>query len=170
MSQINHEDEESDDGTDGKRLEFTDTVELDADPETVWDSISDPAVLTRCVPGADSIERVDERTYAVEITRGVSKLTVSLSGEAEFVEMNPPDYLVTTASAFDSKTGSDFQILSGMEMAETDTGTALTYQAEVTVSGGVASMSSAVFKPIVKRDVDTYFGNVKDEIEGDTDA
>lgn len=151
---------------DGKYLEFTDTVALETTKDELWETISDPAVLTACVPGAESIERVSERKYTVDITRGVSKLTLSLSGEAEFVELSPPDYIVTTASAFDSKTGSEFEILAAMEMDEgADGQVALTYKAEVTYSGGAAGISKRILRPIVERDVNTYFQNVKERIE-----
>jgi carbon monoxide dehydrogenase subunit G len=148
-------------------LEFSDAVRIDAGREELWETISDPDTLTKCVPGAESIERVSERKYTVEITRGVSHLTVSLSGEAEFVEMNPPDYVVTRATAFDSKTGSDFDILAAMEIQEADGDAQLVYTAEVTYSGGVANISKRVLRPIVKRDINTYFQNVRDEVESE---
>jgi carbon monoxide dehydrogenase subunit G len=153
---------------DSKYMEFADTVALETTKDELWETISDPEVLTMCVPGAESIDRVSERKYTVDITRGVSKLTLSLSGEAEFVEMNPPEYIVTTANAFDAKTGSDFEILAAMEMDETDDGAvALTYKAEVTYSGGAAGISKRVLRPIVKRDVNTYFQNVKERVEAE---
>jgi|GEM_PF-842330 len=149
-----------------ERLDFSDTVRVETTPDALWETISDPATLTECVPGAESIERVSERKYTVDITRGVSHLTVSLDGEAEFVEMNPPDSVVTSARAFDSKTGSDFDILAAMEIQSTDDSAAeLAYTAEVTISGGVATMSNRVLRPIVSRDIDTYFANVKDAVE-----
>jgi carbon monoxide dehydrogenase subunit G len=149
-----------------ERLEFSDTVHIETTPEDLWATISDPATLTECVPGAESIERVTDRRYTVEITRGLSHLTVSLSGEAEFVEMNPPDSVVTSANAFDSKTGSDFDILAAMEIQATDEGTAqLAYTAEVDISGGGATMSNRVLRPIVRRDIGTYFENVKTNVE-----
>lgn len=156
--------QEADD--DSKRLEFEDDVELDATKEALWETISDPTVLTDCVPGAESIERVSDRKYAVEITRGVSHLTVSLSGEAEFVEMNPPEHVVTTGNVFDAKTGSDFDVLAAMEMREGEEGgVRLSYRAEVTFSGGVAALGPSVLRPIVERDVNTYFENVRERVE-----
>ena len=149
-------------------LTFSDVVAIETSPEELWETISNPSTLTECVPGAESIERVSERKYTVEITRGVSHLTVSLSGEAEFVEMNPPDSVVTSATAFDSKTGSDFDILAGMEITPVDDGTAeLAYSAEVSISGGVGTMSSRLLRPIVNRDISTYFDNIKTEVEGE---
>jgi len=162
-------DEEAADAGDenSKRLEFTDTVEIETDKDHLWSVISDPETLTECVPGAESIERESERKYTLDITRGISHITVSLSGEAEFVEMNPPDYIVTKGHAFDSKTGSDFEVLAAMEMNETgDDAVELTYQAEVSFTGGVASMSNNILRPVINRDVDTYFANVKSVVEG----
>ena len=161
------EHEQKPDDEETNELEFSDAVRIDAGREELWETISDPDTLTNCVPGAESIERVSERKYTVEITRGVSHLTVSLSGEAEFVEMNPPDYVVTRATAFDSKTGSDFDILAAMEIQDDDGDAQLVYTAEVTYSGGVANISKRVLRPIVKRDINTYFENVRAEVEGD---
>lgn len=164
MSQSENESQADEDK---KQLDFADTVRIDTGKDALWDIISDPEVLTQCVPGAESIERVSERKYTCEITRGVSHMTVSLSGEAEFVEMNPPDYIVTTANAFDSKTGSNFDMLAAMEMNEVDDEEAvdLTYTAEVKYTGGVASLSKRILRPIVSRDVNTYFENIKDTVE-----
>jgi len=158
-------DDETQSGEGERTLAFRDTVERDAPKAEVWEVISDPEELAACVPGAESIERVSEREYTVEITRGISRFTVSLSGEAEFVEMNPPDYIVTTGSAYDTKTGSDFEVLAAMEMDDDGAGTVLTYKAEVTLSGGITSLNTRMIKPIVARDVNSYFENVKDRIE-----
>lgn len=170
MSQDNEQSPEEDPVDEGsKRLEFADAVELATTKEHLWSLISDPETLTECVPGAESIERVSERKYELDITRGVASMSLSLTGEAEFVEMNPPDYIVTTGYAFGSKTGSEFDILAAMEMEELDAETVeLTYRAEVEYSGGVATIPKRVIKPIVKRDVDTYFDNVRTLVESET--
>lgn len=150
---------------DGNRLEFTGAVEIETTKDHLWETISDPETLTTCVPGAESIERIDERTYTLDITRGISHVSVSLSGEAEFVEMNPPDFIVTRGSAFDSKTGTDFDVLAAMELDSTGDGVELVYQAEVSYSGGAAVMKTSLLRPIVKRDVNTYFENVRGVVE-----
>jgi len=154
----------------GNRLEFADAVELETTKDHLWETISDPETLTACVPGAESIERLDERTYSLEITRGISHVSVSLSGQAEFVELNPPDFIVTRGTAFDSKTGTDFEVLAAMELeaagdGDEETAVSLAYQAEVTFSGGAAVMKKSLLRPIVKRDVNTYFENVRERVE-----
>lgn len=165
MSQQNDEraDDEVDEGT--KQLEFADRVELATTKDDLWETISDPETLTDCVPGAEAIERVSDRKYELDISRGVASMSLSLTGEAEFVEMNAPDYIVTKGGAFDSKTGSDFEVLAAMEMTDLEDGVELTYTAEVEYSGGVSTIPKRVLRPIVERDVDTYFENVSEVVE-----
>ena len=159
--------EEQENAHDGKRLEFADTVGIETTKDELWATISDPEVLTACVPGADEIDRVSKTKYTVEISIGVAHLNVSLSGDVEFVEMNEPDWIVASGSAFDGTTGSDFDILAAMEMDETDAGVDLSYTAEVAYSGGVASLHKRLLRPIVKKNVDKYFENIRSEVESD---
>lgn len=151
---------------DGTRMEFADTVEIRTTKDELWSFISDPAALTECVPGAERIERISKRRYTLDIARGVSHLTISLSGDVEFVEMNEPDWIVASGFAHDTKTGSDFDILAAMEIDEADDGVVqLAYTAEVSFTGGVASLGTGLLRPIVERDVGAYFENVKEGVE-----
>lgn len=148
-------------------LTFDGAVEMPTTKDHLWSVISDPAVLTECVPGAETVERLSERRYRADITRGLSKLTVSLSGEVEFVEMAEPDYVVASGSAHDSKTGSDLEVLAAMEIAEVDEGVELIYSAEIDVTGGAAALSWNLLRPIVRNDIENYFDNVREAVEAD---
>lgn len=163
---MSHPDEPDADPGGGNQLTFEDTVTLRTTKAHLWSVISDPEVLTRCVPGAEAITRESERRYTCEITRGISHLTISLTGEVEFVELNEPDWVVAKGSAYDPKTHSDFDVLAAMEMADRDDGTvALTYSAQVSFTGGIASLPTRIFRPIVGSDIDAYFENVRASVE-----
>ncbi|MFB6253848.1 MAG: CoxG family protein [Halobacteriaceae archaeon] len=147
-------------------LQFDDTIVINTTKSELWSTISDPEILTECVPGAENIQRVSKREYTFQITRGISHLTVSLDGEVEFVEMNEPDWIIAEGSAYDPKTGSDIDILSAMEMEEQDDKTvALTYSTTVSLTGGVASLGNKMVRPIIQSDINTYFENIKSVVE-----
>jgi carbon monoxide dehydrogenase subunit G len=148
-------------------LTFEDTVEIDATKAEVWETISDPEVLATCIPGAENVERLSERVYVVEITRGLSSLTISLEGEVELVELDEPDWIVASGEAYDSRSHSDFEGLAAMEMSRTDSETVeIGYKAELTFSGGVASIPNRVVGRLISSDVDGYFENVKETVDG----
>jgi len=148
------------------QLTFEDTIEIDATKAEVWETISDPEVLATCIPGAEDVERLSERVYVVEITRGLSSLTISLEGEVELVEMDEPDWIVASGQAYDSRSHSDFEGLAAMEMNRTDSETVeIGYKAELTFSGGVASIPNRVVSRLISSDVDGYFQNVKETVD-----
>lgn len=147
-------------------LQFEDTVVVPGTKERLWSVISDPEMLAQCVPGADDIEQVSKRKYTCEITRGISHLTVSLSGEVDLVELNEPDWVVASGTAHDPKTHSDFRMLAAMEMSALDERSVkLAYRAEVSFTGGVASLPNSMLRPILAADIDTYFENVQQAVE-----
>ncbi|MFB6138016.1 MAG: CoxG family protein [Halobacteriaceae archaeon] len=161
----------------GTTMTVADAACFPVEVETLWDAISDPAAIAGCVPGAREIERLDEGRYGVTITRGVSHLTLSLSGELAFVESSPPDYLVASGAGHDATTGSDLAMLAAMELSpvaepaaregvpdDADAAVELAYSAEVGLTGGVASLGTEMLRPIVKRDVTAFFGNLRGRV------
>ncbi|MFW6376815.1 MAG: CoxG family protein [archaeon] len=152
-------------GEDRSSLEFSDTVAIAAGKDDLWEFISDAENLAELIPGAESVERHSERRYSFVITRGISHVNVSLEGEFELVEMNEPDWILADGEAFDTTTGSDFDVLAAMEMTETETGTDLTYSAEMYYSGGVARLGARLLRGVIESDVETYFENIRDAVE-----
>lgn len=154
--------------TDGDtQIEFSDNVEIDVPADELWVFISDPRNLVTCVPGANQVERISEREYSCEITKGISHVTVSLSADIELVELNEPKWVVAKGKAYDSTTGTDFEGLAGMEMTEIDgETTTLAYTAEMSFTGGLASFGARFVRRVIASDVRTYFENVKRDVEG----
>jgi carbon monoxide dehydrogenase subunit G len=151
---------------DRSKLEFTDTVTVETDKHTLWDFISDAENLAEVVPGAQSVTRHSQRRYSVTIERGIGHVSVSLDGEFELAEMDEPDWIIAEGEAFDSTTGSTFDVLAAMEMEENGTETVdLSYSAQLFYTGGVASLGATLLKKFIASDVDRYFENVKARVE-----
>ena len=157
------EDDPGDD--DGKTLEFEDTVEIGGDKDDLWVFISDPENLVDCVPGAKDVERVTEREYEFVIEQGIGRFTVTLDGDVELVEMDEPDAIVADGSAYDGGTGSTFSGVAAMEMHGDDP-VELAYTAEMTFTGGVASLGARLVGRVVRSNVEEYFENIRDRFEG----
>lgn len=158
-------DPDTGDGNDGTQLSFADTVTIGTNTKQLWETISDPDVLARCIPGAERVEQLSERKYAVEVTRGISRLSLSFAGEIELVETHEPNWLLAEGSAYDSKTHTEFDGIAGMELVDAEDGTAeLSYEAHLTFTGGTGTLTTTLLRPIVESDVNRYFENVKAEI------
>ena len=152
-------DEEDDDSR--RTLEFEDSVSIRRSKNEVWAFISDPENLVECVPGAEDINKLSEREYTFEIAQSIARFTITLEGDVELVEMDEPDWILADGSAYDDSTGSTFDVITAMEMTESDEDIKLIYRAELTMTGGIASVGARLAKRVIRSNVEEYFDNVK---------
>jgi carbon monoxide dehydrogenase subunit G len=156
MSGQSAEDDES-------QLVFEESVEIPATKVDAWERISDPESLVECVPGAEDIERHSDREYTFEIVQTIGPFTVTLDGDVELVEMNEPDWIVADGSAYDDTTGSQFDVLAAMEMTEAGESVELAYRADLSMTGGVATVGARLARRVIGSNVETYFENVRQQ-------
>lgn len=61
-------------------------VVIPAPPDRVWDFLMDIPAVSRCVPGIESLERLDDDTYLGSLKVRVGPISVTLSGKVIVVE------------------------------------------------------------------------------------
>jgi len=145
-------------------MEFDGTATIPASRASVWEPITDPAVLTACIMGAREVTRVDDRTYEGRVQQRVAGVTVSMDGRVHVEERDRPERLVFVGSGADDRTGSRMD--ADVEVVLTDEGpkTTLAYDVEVTFAGTLATLGSRVLRRQVKENVDTYFANLVEHV------
>lgn len=152
----------------GMTLEFTGSRAVDGNRGNIWPKLQDPGFLAQCVPGAESVECVDERRFRLELSRGLSHLEISPSAEVTILESEKPEWMLVEGSGYEAKTHTEFRGTAILEMncLEGDR-VGLAYQAELSFVGGARLVTPKILRPIIKSDVDQYFTNVKNQFKGD---
>lgn len=64
------------------------SFDVAAPPERVWAYLIDPARVVTCLPGAELVEVVDERTFTGRVKIKVGPVTASFRGRATFDELD----------------------------------------------------------------------------------
>lgn len=65
------------------------SFDVAAPPERVWAWLTDPARVVTCLPGAELLEMVDERTFVGRVKIKVGPVTAAFRGRASFDELDP---------------------------------------------------------------------------------
>lgn len=147
-------------------MEFEDEVTISTTTEHLWELVSDPEVLVTCVPGAKEVEKISETKYVGVVERGLAGITVSLDGEVEMTELNPPESLEATVTGEDTRTNSRMDAYAEMGMTETgDRESTLHYHIDLDFTGRLASMGARIVKRKINSDIGTFFENIKDRAE-----
>src|SRR5256885_15574095 len=68
------------------------THELRASRERVFQSLTDPAGLQRCIPGCERLEKTGENAYAATLRTGVGAIKGVFNGNVKLEEMRAPTH------------------------------------------------------------------------------
>ncbi len=67
------------------------SYEIDAGVESVWDLLVDPDVLAELIPGAKSLEQVEENSYRATMDVGVGPIKGTYQGTVELIDPVRPE-------------------------------------------------------------------------------
>lgn len=66
---------------------------LKAPIKQVWDFLLEPETLASCIPGAEEMKRIDDKTYESVVKQKVGLISVKFKFITTITEMNPPKYV-----------------------------------------------------------------------------
>ena len=144
---------------------FEEEFAVSASPDVVWDFLLDPARIAPCLPGCESLEVEDAKTYRVRLTVKVGFLSTTQSLKVEIVESDRPRHLVSLARGEDRKLASQVEVRNTLDLAPAGSGTLVRYRSEVRVLGRLGSVGDAVMKIKAKQLAGDFSANVRAALE-----
>jgi carbon monoxide dehydrogenase subunit G len=138
---------------------------LHADPDRVWSVITDPAVLARTIPGCESLERVGDDEYKMNVSVGVGAIRGTYAGEVKLSDQRRPSSYVMHASGAGAPGNARATVTINLEPADGGT-TTLTYSADAVIGGPVAGVGQRMITGVAKRMAGQFFTAIDDELTG----
>jgi uncharacterized protein len=74
---------------------------VNAPIQKLWDTLFDVQALAACLPGAEKIEQIDEKTYDVVMKQRVGIVKVTMKGRQVLTQVEPPTHLEMEGEAED---------------------------------------------------------------------
>ena len=69
---------------------MTGEQQIPASQQDTWRALNDPEVLRACVPGCESITKVNENEYQVQMTAKVGPVSAKFRGRLSLFDIKPP--------------------------------------------------------------------------------
>lgn len=146
-------------------MKVTGSATLDAPVEKVWESILDPNVLVRTIPGCERLEETGEHQYSAAVTAGVASIKGTYQGKVKLSDLKPHESLVLHAEGA-SAAGT---IAVDVQVAFKDLGngtTQIDYDADAVVGGMIGGVGQRMLTSVSKRISNEFFGNVNKVLTG----
>jgi len=134
-----------------------------ASPQKVWDFLTDPQCLARCMPGCEKLEIVGENEFSGQLNVGLAAVKGVYNGRVKLDEMQPPTHY---KMLLDGKGKQGFIKGSGTLDLEKQNGqTLLKYSGDVQVGGPLASVGQRLIDGAAKMMIGQFFTAMEAEIK-----
>jgi carbon monoxide dehydrogenase subunit G len=131
---------------------------IPASQQDTWEALNDPEVLKVCVPGCESITRVSDNEYQVQMTAKVGPVSAKFRGRLSLSDIKPPQ---SYSLAFEGQGGPAGFAKGGAHVRLVPEGnkTRLRYEAKANVGGKLAQIGSRLVDAAAKKVADEFFQN-----------
>ncbi|OPY76014.1 MAG: Carbon monoxide dehydrogenase subunit G (CoxG) [Syntrophorhabdus sp. PtaU1.Bin058] len=125
--------------------------------QTLWSTLLEPETIGTCLPGAEKVEKIDQKTYDTVVKQKVGPIKVKLAFRNVLTVVQPPTHLelvgegedMTKLGHIKQKTTIDLKDLGNGEVE-------VSYESEVDVVGKLAMFGDRIMKSKAK-DVEKEF-------------
>jgi carbon monoxide dehydrogenase subunit G len=143
---------------------MTGEQQIPASQQDTWKALNDPEVLKACVPGCESIARLNDNEYQVQMTARVGPVSAKFRGRLSIFDVNAPD---SYSLAFEGQGGAAGFAKGAAQVKlfpEGNDQTRLAYEVKANVGGKLAQIGSRLVDAAAKKVADEFFRNFNEKM------
>jgi uncharacterized protein len=134
--------------------------------QKVWQFIIDPDRIGSCVPGCETIEAIDARTYVATVKAGVGPIKVRFKITTSLTQIDEPKHIRMEAKGADLGMAGSFSQSSDVYLRElSESETEVAYSSNVTVVGRIALFGDRIMRAQAKKLGEEFMQALKANIE-----
>lgn len=139
---------------------------LKAPIQQVWDFLLEPGTLAACIPGAEKMEAVDDKTWEGVVKQKVGPISVKFNFTQTLTEIDPPRHVkaigrgadVTKAGTFTQET-----IVNLTEIAKDEV--EVSYSSTVSMVGRLATFGERIMRAKVNKVGEEFTRNLQEKLK-----
>ena len=141
-------------------MKLTGSYKLNVKKNVVWKALNDANILKQCIPGCESFEKEDYKTFNVTAKNQIGPMNATFSGTINL--SNIVENLSYTLSGHGQSSVGFANGNADVKLSETDGTTTLTYEVDINVGGKIAQLGSRLIDGVAKKMADYFFGRFAD--------
>ncbi len=125
---------------------------LKAPIKKIWDTLLEPETLLSCIPGAEKIERIDEKTYDCVVKQKVGPISVKFKFKSIITKMEPPTRIEIEGEGEDIAKAGHFVQKSIVDLKEiSPSEVEVSYKTDVNIVGKLAMFGDRIMRAKAKK-------------------
>lgn len=132
-------------------MQIQDSFVIHAPQEKVWEFLFDIPRLSQCIPGIDSVEVLDDKTYRGRLVVKVGPIKSEFSGKVILTEVAAPDRIAGTVEGDDRSSASSVKATFTGTLTPVAGGTEAAFQVDASLRGRLAQFGGPVITATAKK-------------------
>ena len=146
-------------------MQIKDSFVINAPQEKVWELMFDIPRLSKCVPGIESVEVVDDKTYRGKLVVKVGPIKSEFGGTVTLTEVNAPNRIAGTVEGDDKASASSVKAGFTGTLTTVEGGTEAAFQVDVNLRGRLAQFGGPVIAATAKKLTAEFAKNLRAQLE-----
>jgi carbon monoxide dehydrogenase subunit G len=140
------------------------TYILNRPREDVWQFISKPEEIAKCLPDLQSLEVKDSKTFTVNVKVGIAFVRGSFKFDFTLLDQKPPSHSKFEATG--KGAGVSVRLTASMDLNEVDAGTTeLAWKTDAELGGLLGEISPSLIQNSTNKFTKQFFDCVKSKLE-----
>ncbi|MBY0532872.1 MAG: carbon monoxide dehydrogenase subunit G [Xanthobacteraceae bacterium] len=139
-------------------LEMTGEYELPQKREVVWKALNDPAILEKCIPGCETLEKLSDTEFQATVKLKIGPVSARFKGKVKLEDIDAPNGYKIVGEGEGGVAGFA-KGQASVALAAEGAGCKLTYKAEAATGGKIAQLGQRLISGSAKKTADQFFAN-----------
>jgi uncharacterized protein len=144
-------------------MDMTGERRIPAPREKVWNALNDTQVLKSCIPGCESLEKLENGDLKATAAVKIGPISARFTGKVQLLDLNPP----TSYRIEGEGQGGVAGFAKGgaaVRLADDGAFTVLTYDVKAQVGGKIAQLGARLIDATAKQMADAFFNRFVAEV------
>lgn len=120
--------------------------------QELWDTMLKPETLRACIPGAEKIEQLDEKTYDCVVKQKVGPISVRFKFKTILAKVDPPTHAEMEGEGEDIGKAGRFVQRTNIDLKEIEGGDVeVSYRCDVNIVGKLAMFGDRILRAKAKK-------------------
>jgi carbon monoxide dehydrogenase subunit G len=146
-------------------MELTGDILIGAPREKVWAGLNDPEILTRCIPGCESMEATSPTERTARVAVKVGPVRARFVGHVRMEDIRPDEGCVLRFQGSGGAAGMA-KGQSNVELSDEAGGTRLRYTAQASIGGKLGQVGGRMIDAASKQMADQFFAAFNEQMVG----
>ena len=146
-------------------MQIKDSFVVNAPQDKVWELMFDIPRLSKCVPGIESVEVDDDKTYRGKLVVKVGPIKSEFMGTVVLTEVVAPHRIAGTVDGDDKSSASSVKANFSGTLSAVENGTEAAFVVDVNLRGRLAQFGGPVITATAKKLTAEFAKNLRAQLE-----